>query len=396
MKIGVFVPVIAGQKGFEKNVSGHIQIPLQSVEEMRKGGHDVHLITNTFGEDRSLPFCLADDLNIHFVTDSRNRGGVLDRTGHQEEGLSVRRLMRQVSEIKRICAEQRFDVLHLFGYNRVAHLAGGLRLLGLKTPVVVTIVGTNFPEKFSFVTKRLWKRIDAVVTATSYVKDSLEKENIPVTQVRHGIIRDIIDEHEGEVTSPPNRVLFWRDFTLKNGADVTLAAYDMLAPKYPNVQFDFAVRQHWDELQDFEEVVSKHPNINVYHFPYEEGITLPKLLLESICVVMPIRKMSIDPQLVIAETLAAGLPVITTNQRSNPEFVVDGKTGFLTEVGDVEATTEKLDAMLSDVESTVLMGKNAKEYIADNWNWDSYVDDIMKVYLRVTHSSSVDTVQCND
>jgi len=33
MKIGIFVPVIAGQKGFENNVSGHIQIPLQSIEK---------------------------------------------------------------------------------------------------------------------------------------------------------------------------------------------------------------------------------------------------------------------------------------------------------------------------------------------------------------------------
>ena len=386
MKIGVFVPVIAGQKGFEKNVSGHIQIPLQSIEELRKSGDDVHLITNSFGEDRSLPFCLAKDVTIHFVTDSRNRGGVLERIGKQEEGLSVRRLMRQVSEIKRICKEQQFDVLHLFGYNRVAHLAGGLRLLGLKTPVVVTVVGTNFPEKCSFITKRLWKKIDAVVTATTYVKECLEKEGISVIQVRHGIIRDIAKEYDGNNLCHPNRVLFWRDFTKKNGADVVLATYDALAPKYPNIQFDFAVRKHWDSLVGFEEVVSKHPNINVYHFPYEEGITLPKLLLESICVIMPIRKMSIDPQLVIAETLAAGIPVVTTNQRSNPEFVIEGKTGFLTKLGDVETTISKLDSMLSDVKATALMGKNAKEHIATCWNWNSYVEEIMKVYSSVTHS----------
>ncbi len=386
MKIGVFVSVISGQKGFEKNVSGHIQIPLQSVDELRKCGHDVHLITNPFGENRSLPFCLADDLNIHFVTDSRDRGGVLERTGKQEEGISARRLLRQVSEIKRICAEQRFDVLHLFGYNRVAHLAGGLRMLGLKIPVVVTVVGTNFPEKCSFITKLLWKKIDAVVTATSYVKKCLENEKIPAIQVRHGIIRDIVEENDGGSLDPSNRVLFWRDLTVENGADVTLAAYDKLAPKYPDIRFDFAVRKHWDQLEGVEEIVSKHPNINMYQFPYEEGITLPKLLLESICVIMPIRKMSIDPQLVIAETLAAGIPVITTDQRSNPEFVIDGETGFLTEVGSVEAATEKLDVMLSDQKATASMGKNAKEHIATCWNWNTYVDEIMKVYSQVTHS----------
>ena len=38
MKIGVYVSVIAGQKGFENNVSGHIQVPLRSIEELQKAG----------------------------------------------------------------------------------------------------------------------------------------------------------------------------------------------------------------------------------------------------------------------------------------------------------------------------------------------------------------------
>ena len=65
MKIGVYVSVIAGQKGFENNVSGHIQVPLRAIEEMRNEGHDVHLITNEFGEDRSLPFCLPKNIKMH-------------------------------------------------------------------------------------------------------------------------------------------------------------------------------------------------------------------------------------------------------------------------------------------------------------------------------------------
>ena len=95
-----------------------------------------------------------------------------------------------------------------------------------------------------------------------------------------------------------------------------MSAYERVATKYPKIDFDFAVRKHWDPIENIEKSAQQFSNIHVYHFPYEEGTTLPKLLLESICVVMPIRHMSIDPQLVIAETLACGIPVITTNQRS--------------------------------------------------------------------------------
>jgi len=386
MKIGVYVSVIAGQKGFENNVSGHIQVPLRAIEEMKNAGHDVHLITNEFGEDRSLPFCLPKDVNMHLVADARNRGGILERKGKQNHGLNVFQLKQQISDIKRICEEEQFDVLHLFGYNRTAHLAGGLRYLGLKVPVVVTMFGANFPEKFSFITKRLWNKVDAVVTATAFAKKRFEQEGIPTTQVRHGIIRNLIEEHDGSQTEKPHRVLFWRDMTLRNGADVALGAYAHLAVKYPDIQFDFAVRPHWDPIDGVDDVAKANPNINVYRFPYEDGITLPKLLLESICVVMPIRNMSIDPQLVIAETLATGIPIITTNQRSNPEFVIDGETGFLTGLGDIDATTVAIEQMLSDTSATAKMGERAKEHIESCWNWNQYVDDIVEVYNRVMNT----------
>jgi glycosyltransferase involved in cell wall biosynthesis len=386
MKIGVFVAVVAGQKGFESNVSGHIQVPLRGIEELRAEGHDVHLITTEFSEERSLPFCLEDDVKVHTVTDARNRGGVLERTGAPGTGVSVKKLLRQVSEIKKICKEQNFDVLHLYGYNRTAHLAGGLKLLGLKTPVVVTIFGTHFPERFSGVTKLLWKRIDRVVTATSYVKNNLEQEGIPTTQIKHGVIRTIAEEYEGDPITQRNRVLFWRDLTFDNGADVVIAAYEKLAPTYPDIHFDFAVRQHWEPIEGIEEIADKYDNIHMYHFPYEEGITLPKLLLESICVVMPIRQMSIDPQLVIAESLATGVSLITTDQRSNPEFVLEGVTGHLVPLGDIDATVAALDKMLSNVEATIKMGEKAKEDIASRWNWDNYVTELVEVYKSVTGS----------
>ena len=176
MKIGIYVSVISGQKGFENNVSGHIQVPLRSIEELQQAGHEVHLITNKIEEGRSLPFCLDEsNMDIHYVTDARERGGVLERTGKQTGGMSFFRLRKQVQEIKAICKEQKLDVLHLFGYNRTAHLAGGLCLFGLKIPVVITMFGAIFPERLSFLTKRLWNRIDAVVTATEFVNGIKEQ-----------------------------------------------------------------------------------------------------------------------------------------------------------------------------------------------------------------------------
>ena len=382
MRIGHFVSVVAGQLGFERNVSGHVQIPLHGMQLQCDAGHEVHLITNQFGEDRSLPSCLPQAATVHLVTDARKRGGVMTRTGKQQGGLGIRNLVRQVAQIKAICKELQFDVLHLHGYNRTAHLAGGLRWAGLDVPTVVTIFGAVFPERGAMTTGRLWRSAGTVVTATQHVQDQLASGGIDATILRHGIVRDFRAEHADAALAAPHRVLFWRDPTIRNGADVAVAAFDRLAPLFPDVSFDLAVRPHWDPI-DVDEVANAHPNVHVHRFPYAEGVTLSGLLLESICVVMPIRHMSIDPQLVIAETLAAGVPIITTNQRSNPEIVKDGQSGILVPLGDVDATTSALKSMLEDREATAAMGVAAAKDVAAQWNWDSYVADLEAIYARV-------------
>src|SRR5690606_13818563 len=121
--------------------------------------------------------------------------------------------------------------------------------------------------------------------------------------VRHGIVRDLRAEIRDEVIGEKRRVLFWRDPSLNNGADVCAKVYDMLAPEFPDISFDMAIRPHWSAVEGLDELAAKHENVNIYRFPYEDGITLPKLVLESLCVMLPFRRMTICPQLAIAESL---------------------------------------------------------------------------------------------
>ena len=63
-----------------------------------------------------------------------------------------------------------------------------------------------------------------------------------------------------------------------------------------------------------------------------------------------------------------------------PEFVIDGETGYLTELGDIDQTTEALDKLLANRVAAENMGKSAREHIASAWNWDHYVVEILDVY----------------
>ena len=383
MKIGNFISVVAGEKGFEHNVSGHIQVPLEGMARLRAAGHDVHLITNEYGPDRSLPACLDPAIPVHQVADSRNRGGILTRAADQGRGMRLAALRRQVAQIKRICHEQQFDVLHLHGYNRTAHLGGGLRLFGLRTPVVCTLFATYFPERFPILTRRLWKRVDAVVAGTECVVERCAEQGIAAHRFRHGIIRAPRAEHGDRPIGPRRKILFWRDPSVENGADLAVAAYRTLAPKYPDFDFEFAIRPHWNQVPGIEELEAEFDNVRVHRFPYPDGITLPSLLLESICVIQPMRRLSINPQLVIAESLVAGIATVASDLDSNGELVQDGVTGRLVGTDDPTELTDALDRLLADPASTLRMGESAEADMARRWNWDHVVTDLEAVYRRV-------------
>lgn len=384
MKIGAYVSLVAGVKGFESNVSGHIQAPLYALKLLADAGHEVHLITNEFGEDRSLPNCLPKEAEVHLVPDARQRGGFHTRTSGPKSGVSPLRFYRQMSQIKSIAHKADLDVLHSWGQTRSVILGGVLSMMGLRTPTVATLMGANLACSVpKAIVRPLWRRNKAVTTATRFVADLCQKSGLPCEVIKHGAVRDIRAEVQDEVIeSPRRRVLFWRDPSWNNGCDVVKTVYEQLAPQHPDLTFDMAIRPHWKEVEGLEDLARQHKNVNIYRFPYEEGVTLPKLILESVCVLMPIRYMSVDPQFVIVESMEAGVPVIASDLRSTPEVITHGRNGMLVPVGDVEGFTKALEHMLADRKKLANMGQNAAQDIRENWNWENYVEDISRVYDR--------------
>jgi len=64
--------------------------------------------------------------------------------------------------------------------------------------------------------------------------------------------------------------------------------------------------------------------------------------------------------LVVIEALGSGVPVISTNWRSIPKLIDDGKTGFLVEPKDVDGVTEKMAWLLDNLSKALEMGETAR------------------------------------
>ncbi|MEO7961369.1 MAG: glycosyltransferase, partial [Ginsengibacter sp.] len=89
--------------------------------------------------------------------------------------------------------------------------------------------------------------------------------------------------------------------------------------------------------------------------------------------------------LVALEAMAAGVPVVSTNAGGLPEINIDGVTGFLSDVGNVEDMSKKIMGLFADEEAFQQMKKNALKQ-ASEFDIDKIVPEYENLYQKVLAS----------
>ena len=74
---------------------------------------------------------------------------------------------------------------------------------------------------------------------------------------------------------------------------------------------------------------------------------------------------------VFVEAFSYGLPVVATNFGPIPELVIEGKTGYLVQHGDVAALAERLIALLDVPALGRQLGANGYALTKERYNWES-------------------------
>jgi glycosyltransferase involved in cell wall biosynthesis len=380
MKIGFIVHQIAYPKGFERVVSGHVQVPLYTMQLLKQAGHDVQLITTQYGNDLGLPACMPDGITMHTVIDGRRRGGGLPMYVGHRPGLRPGRFLQQIEQLQRLVRREQYDVLHLFGAMRMAYLGGLIRAFGFRGGLFLTLISGTIYHGFWPLSKPFLQAFSTVITACQSLADQCRAEQLPVALIRHGIVRPEWSGHTVRKAPYPDRILFWRDPSHGNGADIAAAVFGVLAPRYRQLRFVFAVRPHWAPVVEIDRLAALHANVYVYRFPYEPGITIENLMAEALCVVLPFRHLSVQPQFAVLESMYANTAVVTSAIDSNLELIESGKTGVLTPAGDVQANLAAVEGLIREQEKALAMGQRAGVAARRQWNWHRYLSELTEVY----------------
>lgn len=112
---------------------------------------------------------------------------------------------------------------------------------------------------------------------------------------------------------------------------------------------------------------TKEPN---YVFDSIDILTLPSLYKEGL------------PN-VILEAMSMGLPVISSRMAGVPEVVIDGKTGYMTDIGNVEQFADAIDNLASDKELMKQMGSNARAMMKEKFDKKHQFDVFLNYFESI-------------
>lgn len=86
--------------------------------------------------------------------------------------------------------------------------------------------------------------------------------------------------------------------------------------------------------------------------------------------------------LVLQESQAEGLPVLSTLHNGIPDGVLDGKSGFLVPERDVDALAEKLRYLIEHPEVWAEMGRAGRTFVEENYNLQTLNDQLVEIYQQ--------------
>ncbi len=118
----------------------------------------------------------------------------------------------------------------------------------------------------------------------------------------------------------------------------------------------------------------------VRFFPWETPSALRARLAQAALSVLPSREESFGNAM--AETMAAGTPLVTTTAGSLPELVDAGSTGLLVPPGDVSALHAAIDGLLGAPQRAEAMGRAGRRAMQERYSWRQVAKQYEAIYAR--------------
>ena len=218
---------------------------------------------------------------------------------------------------------------------------------------------------------RIYDKIDLFISPSAFLKDKIYEMGFK-RQVIH--LTNFIDsgDYIPDYNYPGDEICYCGRLSLEKGLFTLLDAVK-------NSQIRLKIVGDGPIRADLEQKINNEKITNVRFTGYRSGEELKEEIRNSRFLVIPSECYENSP-LSVLEAFALGKPVIGASIGGIPELVKDGETGYTFKSGDVEALRNKILMLKENKDKLIMMGKDARKYVEENFNSEKHYQGLTKIY----------------
>lgn len=176
----------------------------------------------------------------------------------------------------------------------------------------------------------------------------------------------------------------------RDGIDILIKAFNKVSQKFPSLKLILGGKWYdgktKDEICSLINTLRLNRRIILLGFLSKEEIMAYACNAKILCVP---RRSNIQTNsafpIKLAEYLATGKPVLATSVGDIPDYITDGKNGYLSEPGSVESLTEKILNILENYDEALKVGSAGKKVALEKF---SCLNGTLKILNLVTDIKS--------
>ncbi len=336
------------------------------------------------------------------------RGIYLDTLEQQKIGVSEFRIGKlyhpytflQQFRFAQFLRQQKTQIVHSYNFYSNVFAVLAAKLAGV--PVVLASIrdqGVYLSRAQKLVQKWACKFADRILVNADSIRDWLIEEGYDANRIV--VIKNGIDltQYDGSRVDPTLReklaipatapiVVMISRLNRQKGVGDLIKAAALIRRHHPEVYF-LIVGENLDHKNDkFSQDASYHRELETLTFDLDmqdrviftgHRIDIPELLAESAVSVLPTLSEGLSNTLL--ESMAAGVPIVTTNVGGNAELVKEGITGFLVKPQAPGILAEAISKLLDDREMGRRFGEQARQVAFQNFSMERMVKLTEELYL---------------
>lgn len=336
------------------------------------------------------------DLDIHWITIVRNieksemvrwRGQTFHLLRRPEKLRPFRLYWKDCKLIKRELQSLKPDLIHAWGtedcYGFAAALSGQKFLLSMQG-LLNEYARVNPPNIFerlqAGIERFIFKRAGHITVESNWGAGILKCQapHARIHLVEYGV-EDLFFDISWQPDPKKPAAIFVGTSVPRKGLQDAVAAF-----AHPSL----ADKELWilgDRDFPLAKELQRRSTPNVKWMGRQNRQETARLISQAWCLVLPTRA-DTSPN-VVKESRVIGLPVITTPNGGQSDYIKDGENGWIVEPGDVPALQDRLQRVLNDYENTRLLGSNRQQEQREWFRPQNTANALESLYRQLVQQS---------